>query len=164
MSRAHGGSDVGKGGYKLYWGDLHNHNAVGYARGTLERSIEIASEHLDFFAFTGHAWWHDIPELPGDKHMKWINGFKVHREHWPKTRSLIREANTEKFSALLGYEWHSSQFGDYCLVFPEDQPELFLPDHVKKLLHFANEQGPGDSPSPCLRSWMERCELRLFCF
>jgi len=140
VSRAHEGPDGGKGSYKLYWGDLHNHNAVGYARGTLERSIDIASEHLDFFAFTGHAWWHDIPELPGDKHMKWINGFKAHREHWPKTRSLIREANTQKFSALLGYEWHSSQFGDYCLVFAEDQPELFLPDHVRKLLRFADEK------------------------
>ena len=28
--------------YKLFWGDLHNHNAVGYAKGSLQRSIEIA--------------------------------------------------------------------------------------------------------------------------
>ena len=39
--------------YQLFWGDLHNHNAVGYAKGSLERSIDIAREHLDFFAFTG---------------------------------------------------------------------------------------------------------------
>ncbi len=39
--------------------------------------------------------------------------------------------------ALLGYEWHSSQFGDYCLIFPEDQPELFLPNDVETLLDFA---------------------------
>ena len=123
--------------YKLFWGDLHNHNAVGYARGTLERSIEIAREHLDFFAFTGHASWHDLPKMPGDRHMKWVNGFKVHRDHWPRTRRLIREANTDQFTALLGYEWHSSVFGDYCMIFPEDQPDLFLPDHVDKLLKFA---------------------------
>jgi hypothetical protein len=49
----------------LYWGDLHNHNAVGYATGTLERSIDIAREHLDFFAFTGHASWHDMPKMRG---------------------------------------------------------------------------------------------------
>lgn len=37
---------------QLFWGDLHNHNAVGYAKGSLERSIDNAREHLDFFAFT----------------------------------------------------------------------------------------------------------------
>ncbi|MHC4994075.1 MAG: DUF3604 domain-containing protein [Planctomycetota bacterium] len=127
-------------GYQLYWGDLHNHNAVGYAKGTLERSIEIAQEHLDFFAFTGHAWWHDLPRMPGDRHMKWVNGFKVHKEHWPKTRGLIREATSDGFAAMLGYEWHSSRFGDYCLIFGEDQPDLYLPDHVEKLHKFAAEK------------------------
>jgi hypothetical protein len=125
---------------RLFWGDLHNHNAVGYAQGSLERSIEIAQEHLDFFAFTGHAWWHDMPKMPGDRHMKWVNGFRVHKDHWPKTRRLILEANSDDFAALLGYEWHSSQFGDYCLIFDDDQPELYLPDHVEKLLTFAAEQ------------------------
>ncbi len=126
--------------YQLYWGDLHNHNAVGYAKGSLRRSIEIAREHLDFFAFTGHASWHDMPEMPGRRHMKWVNGFKVHREHWGKTRQMLQEATDESFTALLGYEWHSSQFGDYCMIFPEDQPELFLPDHVDRLLKFAEDR------------------------
>ncbi|REK11876.1 MAG: hypothetical protein DWQ37_12700 [Planctomycetota bacterium] len=124
--------------HKLYFGDLHNHNAVGYAKGSLERSIDLAREHLDFFAFTGHASWHDMPHMPEDRHMLWVNGFKVHADHWPRTRQLIREANDERFTALLGYEWHSSGFGDYCLLFPEDQPDLFLPDHVEKLLDFAD--------------------------
>lgn len=126
--------------YQLYWGDMHNHNAVGYAKGSLQRSIDIAREHLDFFAFTGHASWHDMPKMPGDRHMKWVNGFKVHRDHWNKTRSMLREANDDAFTALLGYEWHSSQFGDYCMIFPEDQPDLYLPDHVDKLLKFAGEK------------------------
>lgn len=122
---------------RLFWGDLHNHNAVGYAEGSLERSIEVAQSHLDFFAFTGHASWHDMPKMPGDSHLKWENGFKVHADHWNKTRELIREANTSEFAALLGYEWHSSQFGDYCMIFPDDQPQLFLPDHADPLLDFA---------------------------
>jgi len=130
-----------RGPYRLLWGDLHNHNAVGYGQGTLARSIDIARAHLDFFAFTGHASWHDMPQMPGDRHMKWVNGFKVHRDHWPATRRLIREANAADFVALLGYEWHSSEFGDYCLVFPGDQPDLFLPDHVDKLLDFAAATG-----------------------
>jgi hypothetical protein len=127
--------------YSLYWGDLHNHNAVGYAKGSLARSIDVAREHLDFFAFTGHASWHDMPRMPGDRHMHWVNGFKTHREHWPETRRMIREASTTDFVSLLGYEWHSSSFGDYCLVFPEDQPELYLPDHVEPLLDFAQSKG-----------------------
>jgi len=126
--------------YQLFWGDMHNHNAVGYAKGSLERSIEIAREHLDFFAFTGHASWHDVPIMPGDRHMKWLNGFDVHTKHWPKTRKLIKEANSESFVAFLGYEWHSSEFGDYHIIFPEDQPDLYLPDHVDKLLDFAKEK------------------------
>jgi hypothetical protein len=125
------------GSPRLFWGDLHNHNAVGYAQGSLERSIDLAREHLDFFAFTGHASWHDMPKMPGDRHMKWVDGFKVHTDHWPKTRRMIREANSEDFVALLGYEWHSSQFGDYCMIFPDDQPDLYLPGHVEKLLDFA---------------------------
>jgi len=127
--------------YRLFWGDLHNHNAVGYAKGSLQRSIDNAREHLDFFAFTGHASWHDMPKMPGERHMKWVNGFKVQADHWPKTRRMIREANTDDFVALLGYEWHSSRFGDYCPIFPEDQPELYLPDHVEKLLDFAEAKG-----------------------
>ncbi len=124
-------------GRQLFWGDLHNHNAVGYAKGSLERSIDLARAHLDFFAFTGHASWHDMPKMEGDRHMVWVNGFKAHSDHWNKTRRLLREATTDKFTALLGYEWHSSFFGDYCLLFDRDQPELFLPDHVDKLLDFA---------------------------
>ncbi len=128
---------VSADGAHLYWGDLHNHNQVGYAKGSLERSIDLAQEHLDFFAFTGHASWHDMPTMPGDRHMKWVDGFKAHSLHWPKTRQMIADSNTDEFVALLGYEWHSSAYGDYCLVFGEDQPDLFLPDTLKDLLKFS---------------------------
>jgi hypothetical protein len=140
MSRAKAAADDDGSPFQLYWGDLHNHNAVGYAKGSLQRSIEIAREHLDFFAFTGHASWHDMPKMPGQRHMKWVNGFKTHHDHWNKTRGMIVDASDDSFTALLGYEWHSSQFGDYCLIFPEDQSELYLPNHVEKLLKFAGEK------------------------
>jgi hypothetical protein len=129
--------DGGRVTHRLYWGDLHNHNAVGYGKGSLERSIDLARRHLDFFAFTGHASWHDMPRMPGDRHLHWVNGFEAHSKHWPRTRQLLREATAKDFVALLGYEWHSSQFGDYCVIFPDDQPDLYLPDHVDKLLDFA---------------------------
>jgi Protein of unknown function (DUF3604) len=127
--------------YNLYWGDLHNHNAVGYAKGSLARSIDIAKEHLDFFAFTGHASWHDMPVMPKDQHLHWVKGFETHSAHWEKTRKMIKDANSHEFVAFLGYEWHSSAFGDYCLIFQEDQPDLYLPEHVNKLLDFAQEKG-----------------------
>ena len=126
---------------RLFWGDLHNHNAVGYAKGTLARSIETAREHLDFFAFTGHASWHDMPKMPGDRHMKWVRGFDVHRKHWPKTRQMIHHANSDDFVTFLGYEWHSSCFGDYCVIFPDERGDLFLPDHVDKLLDYTHHRG-----------------------
>ncbi len=125
---------------RLFWGDLHNHNAVGYAKGTLARSIDLAREHLDFFAFTGHASWHDMPKMPGDRHLKWVRGFEVHTKHWPKTQQMIDEANSDDFVSLLGYEWHSSHFGDYCVIFPDAKGELFLPDHADKLLDFTHDR------------------------
>lgn len=124
----------------LYWGDLHNHNAVGYAKGSLARSIDLARGHLDFFAFTGHASWHDLPEMPGGRHQKWIDGFRAHSAHWPKTKAMIEEANTDDFVAFLGYEWHSSRFGDYCMIFRGDG-DLYLPDDVDKLHEFAHACG-----------------------
>ena len=138
-SRAGGDPDGAK--HRLYWGDLHNHCEVGYGVGSLERAIDNARGHLDFFAFTGHSAWHDMPKMPGDRHMKWVRGFQVQADHWPKTRALVREATGDDFVALLGYEWHSSRFGDYCMIFRDDQPELFLPDHVEKLLDFAEAKG-----------------------
>jgi hypothetical protein len=140
-AESHAEGDAEGAPYRLFWGDLHNHNAVGYAEGSLARSIDLARAHLDFFAFTGHASWHDMPLMPGDRHMKWVRGFEIHGKHWPETRRMIREANTDRFVALLGYEWHSSQFGDYCVIFPGDQPDLFLPDHAEKLLDFAGARG-----------------------
>jgi hypothetical protein len=121
----------------LYWGDLHNHNAVGYGQGSLERSIEIAKEHLDFYAFTGHGGWHDMPLLPNNRHQIWVEGFLKHEKHWNKTREMIKNANSNTFVAFLGYEWHSDQFGDYHIIFPKDQSELYLPNNVDELLDFA---------------------------
>ena len=39
---------AGRSDYKTYFGDLHNHNVIGYAQGSLERTFEIARNHLDF--------------------------------------------------------------------------------------------------------------------
>lgn len=120
--------------YSIFWGDLHNHNAVGYAKGTLERTYEIAQEHLDFLAFTPHSQWHDMPEMPNDAHMKWVNGFQVLRDNWSKVQRMARESNRAgRFVSILAYEWHSSFFGDYCVYFPDDDRDLVYHNHVQSL-------------------------------
>ena len=108
---------------RLFWGDLHNHNAVGYATGTLERSIDVAREHLDFFAFTGHASWHDMPKMPGDRHMKWVNGFQVHRDHWPKTQRLLAPV----FVAQIGLRHKLERQALVIAVHATERPYLELP-------------------------------------
>ena len=60
----------------ILYGDILNHNAHGYGVGSIERSLEIARTHLDFFAFTGHSSWHDMPSMEGQRERHWIDGFK----------------------------------------------------------------------------------------
>ena len=131
--------------YQLLWGDLHNHNSVGlfhYSKGSLERTIEIAQSHLDFFAFTGHAHWHDMPEMPNDGHLKWQEGFDRHTEMWPKTKELMAAANNDgEFVAFLGYEWHSAEFGDRSVLYPNGNGELVLAGHIDELTAHAKKSG-----------------------
>lgn len=130
---------------KLYWGDLHNHSSVGlfhYSKGSLERTIEIAQSHLDFFAFTGHSHWHDMPEMPNDGHLRWEEGFDHHTEMWPKVQEAIRRVHRDgEFVAFPGYEWHSAEFGDRSVLFPEDNSELLHAQHIDELSEFAREKG-----------------------
>ena len=78
--------------YFMLFGDIHNHNAMGYGVGTLERSIEVARGHLDFFAFTGHSSWHDMKAMEGGRENHWLNGFEVLANGWPKVQDLIAAA------------------------------------------------------------------------
>ncbi|MEP7361898.1 MAG: DUF3604 domain-containing protein [Acidobacteriota bacterium] len=125
-----------------YFGDLHNHGNVGYAQGSLRRVYEIAREHLDFFAYTPHAHWNDIAHYPGNIEDKWINGFAVTRARWPEVLSMAKEFDAPgKFVTLAGYEWHSSNCGDYHVIFPDLNAELVTPDDLKDLQKFAKKRG-----------------------
>lgn len=129
-------------GLNTYFGDLHNHSSVGYALGSLRRSYEIASNHLDFFAFTPHAGWHDIKHFDGNIEDKWINGFHVTRARWPEVLKTAREFDAPgKFVTLAGYEWHSTSLGDYHILFPDLDAELYTPDDLKDLQRFAAKRG-----------------------
>lgn len=82
--------------YSILYGDIHNHNhnAHGYGVGSIERSLDIARTHLDFFAFTGHSSWHDMPSMEGQRERHWVEG-------WPPGRrsSLPRARRTTSCSA-----------------------------------------------------------------
>jgi len=133
---------TGESKYRLFWGDLHNHNAVGYAKGSLERSYDIARSHLDFFCFTGHSQWHDMPTMPQNKHLKWVKGFEVMRNNWANVRRLANKYYAPgEFVPFIGYEWHSSSCGDVCIVFPGSKAELVYLDLIKELQEFARDHG-----------------------
>ncbi|NND71980.1 MAG: hypothetical protein HKN43_10410 [Rhodothermales bacterium] len=126
---------------RFLYGDIHNHNSLGYGLGSLERSIEIAKTHLDFFAFTGHSSWHDMPAMEAGRHKRWLEGFDKLKAAWPNVQQLTSAANeADDFVSFLGFEWHSSQYGDQCVILPEDSHPLVFPDNVKDLRSYCLEQ------------------------
>lgn len=133
---------AGRSDYKTYFGDLHNHNVIGYAQGSLERTFEIARNHLDFFAFTPHAHWHDIGSYENRIENRWINGFAVTRARWPEVLKLARKYDAPgKFVPMVGYEWHSTSLGDRHIVFPDLEAEFTLFDDLKEFQRFARKRG-----------------------
>ncbi len=127
--------------HEIVFGDIHNHNALGYGVGSLERSIDIARTHLDFFAFTGHSRWHDMEPMEGGRENHWLEGFARLADGWPGVQDLIADANEgADFTTFLGYEWHSSRYGDQCVVFPEDHRPLYCPDTVSELRQFCRSE------------------------
>ena len=128
--------------YKTYFGDLHNHNQVGYAQGTLERSFEIARNHLDFYAFTPHSYWPDVGKYDGRIEYKWRNGFHVAKARWPDVVDLARKYDDPgKFVTMLGYERHGTMEGDYHILFPDLQGDYELIDDLAELQAFAKRRG-----------------------
>jgi hypothetical protein len=128
---------VTDGRYRILFGDIHNHNAHGYGVGSIERSIDIARTHLDFFAFTGHAQWHDMQPMEGGREQHWLKGFARLRETWPRVQQTIADANRDgDFNAFLGFEWHSSAQGDQCVIFPGDHRPLHEAPDVAALRRF----------------------------
>ena len=142
MQSASAAGDSQSSKKNLYWGDIHNHNEVGYAKGSLERSYDIARSHLDFFCFTGHSQWHDMPTMPQDKHLKWVRGFEVMRNNWVNVKQLANKYYAPgTFVPFIGYEWHSSSYGDVCIVFPGSEAELIYLESIKEFQKFARDYG-----------------------
>jgi len=126
----------------LYFGDLHNHSEVGYARGSLERAFGIAREHLDFFAFTPHGYWHDIGTYENNIEKKWLDGFEVTKKRWPEVLRAVRKYDEPgRFAPMAGFEWHSTSLGDYHIIFPTLEAEYIRFDSLQQFQRFAKQRG-----------------------
>jgi len=130
------------GEYQVYFGDLHNHSEVGYARGSLERAFEIAREHLDFFAFTPHGYWHDIGTYENNIEKKWLDGFEVTKKRWPEVLKAVRKYDEPgRYVPIAGFEWHSTSLGDYHIIFPILEAEYVRFDSLQEFQRFAKQRG-----------------------
>lgn len=122
----------------ILWGDIHNHCGITYGFGSLEHALDIAREHLDFCAVTGHAMWPDMPALcPETEYLIQFHreGFKKLRDHWDEVRSLVNSRNEEgRFVTFQSYEMHSSEFGDHHLLSPDSDAALVYADSPAALL------------------------------
>ena len=75
--------------------------------------------------------------MDGGREQHWLKGFEKLKDGWSDVENLIADATQDdQFSAFLGFEWHSSFFGDQCVVFPDDHQPIAYPDHIQKLREF----------------------------
>lgn len=118
--------------YQLYWGEIHNHNELGYAQGSLERSYAIARSHLDFYAFTPHGMHADGG----------VRAYPVVERNWSKIQQAAAVNNTPgEFTCFLAYEWHSNAWGHVHVVYGEDDKDLhFEPTLGDLQQHFRGEK------------------------
>lgn len=126
----------------IYFGDIHNHCNISYGFGNLENALAEAKEHLDFCAVTGHAHWPDI--FKRNKDTGFIidfhrEGFAKLSKNWDKVTESIAKANSDgKFITFQSYEMHSSKYGDYHFVSPDNDIKLTFGDSpgevIKNLL------------------------------
>ncbi len=124
----------------IYWGDIHNHNEIGYGKGSIERSFDIAENSLDFYAFTPHTWWPDLPDNDATIKQKHLDGFKKVKVNWNNIMAIALKRHCDgKFVTLLGWEWHSLAWGDYCVYFPEESMKYFYADTLDELKEFASK-------------------------
>lgn len=123
----------------LYWGDLHNHCDVGYAKGSIERAYDIARNHLDFYCFTPHSQWHDQPDNANVS--RFTEAYRRVNRDWDMIKKIANDNYTPgEFVTFIGYEWHSSRYGDNCIIMPGNEGELVYPKDIKELQEFARDR------------------------
>lgn len=134
-----------------YWGDLHNHCAISYGHGSLDRALALARQQLDFCAVTGHAFWPDMPDDPQDPSRYGptrdyhLTGFARLRAGWEDVqRQMAAARRPGSFETFLSYEWHSRADGDHHVLYRGDHGPLLGGDRIwdlKAALHAAHQRG-----------------------
>jgi hypothetical protein len=127
--------------YQLFWGDLHCHCSISYAKGSLENAFEAAREQrLDFCSVVGHSSWHDTPR--DEEHMNRIKdyivihdeGYEKLEELWPEIKKLTRDVRKPgEFIPFLAFEWHSTRYGDHNVYYLEPEGEIVKADSIGEL-------------------------------
>ncbi|GAB4139315.1 MAG: hypothetical protein Tsb0016_05870 [Sphingomonadales bacterium] len=125
-------------GYRSLYGDIHNHCNLSYAHGKLEDALARAKRQLDFVSVTGHAYWPDMPvEDESVAHIVdfHIQGFERLQKLWPGHFATLKDYEQPgRFAVYPGYEIHSSEHGDYTIVYPDLEPSpLILADTPEDL-------------------------------
>lgn len=122
----------------LYFGDIHNHCSMGYAKGSLERAYDVAQSHLDFFCFTPHSQWHDQPQ--SSNLIRFIDAYEYVRQNWDLIKRYANDAYVPgQFVAFIGYEFHSSMYGDVCIIMPGADGELLYPKDIAGMQQVARK-------------------------
>lgn len=107
----------------VYFGDLHNHCDLSYGRGSLQDALSNARLQLDFASVTVHAVWPDLPKDDPklDYLVEYHNvGFAKAQRNWPAYLHAIDQANEAgHFVTFPSFEWHSNEFGDYCVYYKQ---------------------------------------------
>lgn len=126
----------------VYWGDIHNHNEVGYGKGSLERAYDLAENALDFYAFTPHSWWPDVPTEDPAVTRKHEQGFDKTERNWDRVVGMVRDRyRPGSFVPLLGWEWHSLEWGDHCIYMPDAEGRVFRAPDKGELSAWCREHG-----------------------
>lgn len=105
----------------IYYGDIHNHCGLSYGHGSLADALTNAQLQLDFASVTIHAVWPDLPT--DDPQLEYLvdyhkQGFIKAQSNWDTYLTDIEAANAEgTFVTFPSFEWHSMNYGDYCVYF-----------------------------------------------
>ena len=118
-------------GLQPLFGDIHNHCALSYGHGRLEDALARAALQLDFVSITGHAAWPDMPvDVPEVAHIVdfHVKGFAKLKANWKDHFEALKAFEKPgRFAVFPGYEIHSSEHGDYTIVYGDldvAKPEL----------------------------------------
>lgn len=115
---------------RVFYGDLHNHCGLSYGRGSLKDALRNARLQLDFVSVTVHAAWPDIPH--DDPELEYLvdyheRGFHKAQQNWPDYLAESERQNVDgEFLTFPSFEWHSIEYGDYCVYFRSQAPDHII--------------------------------------